>query len=169
MNRFWSVKFARMILYEFVFYQVNHMKVETLLNEQIEHHDLCPGATTIDQWSRKKWLEIRIDERVVPVFPLWPIRDALSKHDIHHVLTGYSTDIRGESELAAWELGSGGCHLNLIFWIDRVTFFFIGLLTYPAATLLAMRRGFKCHNLFSRKKEVVLESEVGDIRSELNL
>ncbi len=120
------------------------MKVETSLHEQIEHHDLCPGAATIDQWSQKTWLETRIGERSVPIFPLWPIRESLSKHDIHHVLTGYDTDVRGEPELAAWELGSGGCHLNVIFWADRISFFMIGLLTYPAATLRALRRGFGC-------------------------
>ena len=145
------------------------MRVETLLYDEIRNHDLCPGATTIDEWSNKTWLETRIGNRVVPIFPLWPIRDALSKHDIHHVLTGYETDIKGESELAAWELGSGGCHFNLIFWIDRVSFFLIGLLTFPAATVRAMRRGFRCRNLFSKQLDVVLASDIEDIRSELNL
>ena len=28
-------------------------------------------------------------------------------HDLHHVLTAYATDIRGEGELAAWEIGAG--------------------------------------------------------------
>ncbi|NKC01308.1 MAG: hypothetical protein GKR90_22805 [Pseudomonadales bacterium] len=145
------------------------MKIEAILNEQIAHFDLCPGATTIEQWSRKTWLETRIGERLVPIFPLWPIRDSLSKHDIHHVLTGYHTDIRGESELAAWELGSGGCHLNIIFWIDRVSFFFIGLLTFPIATLRAMRRGIQCRNLFSRQMDAILDAEVEDIQRELKL
>jgi len=145
------------------------MKVKTLLTEQIENHNLCPGAATIDQWSNKTWLETHIADRVIPIFPLWPIRDALSKHDVHHVLTGYETNIRGESELAAWELSSGGCHLNIVFWIDRVSFFIIGLLTYPAATLRALQRGSNCYNLYSRQMDVVLDSEVEDIRNELNL
>jgi len=145
------------------------MNVKTLLNEEIAQHDLCPGASTVDQWASKTWLETRIGQQVIPIFPLWPIRDALSKHDIHHVLTGYETNIRGESELAAWELGSGGCHLNVIFWIDRASFFLIGLVTYPVATLRAMRRGFGCQNLFSREIGAILDSEVQGIRSELKL
>lgn len=27
-------------------------------------------------------------------------------HDIHHVLTGYGTDLVGEAEIGAWEIGS---------------------------------------------------------------
>ena len=145
------------------------MKVEALLNEQIKYNDLCPGATTVDQWSNKKWLEMRVDDRLVRIFPLWPIRDALKKHDIHHVLTGYSTSFKGEAELAAWELGSGGCHLNMIFWIDRISFLAIGLLSYPTATLRALRRGFGCRNLFSKNMDRVLEAEVEDLRVALKL
>src|SRR5262245_40979975 len=28
-------------------------------------------------------------------------------HDLHHVLTGYGTDLTGEGELGAWEIGAG--------------------------------------------------------------
>ena len=33
--------------------------------------------------------------------------DALRFHDLHHVLTGYRTDLRGEFEVACFELGAG--------------------------------------------------------------
>ena len=29
--------------------------------------------------------------------------------DLHHILSGYGMTWRGEIELSAWELGSGGC------------------------------------------------------------
>ena len=32
---------------------------------------------------------------------------AVRYHDLHHIITGYDTDIIGEFEIAAWELGSG--------------------------------------------------------------
>ena len=34
-------------------------------------------------------------------------RRVLAAHDLHHVLTGYKTNIRGEGALAAWEIGAG--------------------------------------------------------------
>src|SRR6476659_1840164 len=32
---------------------------------------------------------------------------AVKRHDIHHLITGYATDLLGEAEIAAWELASG--------------------------------------------------------------
>src|SRR5262245_25078081 len=29
------------------------------------------------------------------------------KHDVHHVLTGYSAVMKGETEISAWEISSG--------------------------------------------------------------
>ena len=40
---------------------------------------------------------------------------------------GYSTKLVGELELAAWELASGGCGLNLFFWLDRFLALALGL------------------------------------------
>src|SRR2546423_9776570 len=34
-------------------------------------------------------------------------RRAVRFHDLHHVLTGYPTDWRGEFEIAAWEIATG--------------------------------------------------------------
>src|SRR6185312_14780727 len=36
-------------------------------------------------------------------------------HDLHHVVTGYRTDTRGEFEISAWELGSG-CADHFVAW-----------------------------------------------------
>jgi len=29
------------------------------------------------------------------------------KHDIHHMITGYGTDLSGEAKLLCWEVGAG--------------------------------------------------------------
>jgi hypothetical protein len=34
-------------------------------------------------------------------------RALLARHDLHHVATGYGTDLRGEAEMGAWELAAG--------------------------------------------------------------
>jgi hypothetical protein len=40
--------------------------------------------------------------------PNWNARrKALLKHDIHHMVTGYKSDFKGELEIASWEVGSG--------------------------------------------------------------
>ncbi len=144
------------------------MKTRDLISEYITQHDLCPGANTVDQWLQKEWLEVKIDERVVRAFPLRFVKDTLIKHDIHHVLTDYPTSFRGECELAGWELASGGCHLNVIFWFDRIIAMLIGLLFCPRATVGAIRQGWRCRNLYSNQLDELLESDVDELRAIIN-
>ena len=145
------------------------MKVRTLISKHIEDHDLCPGATSLDQWLHKKWVQMRVGSRLVPVFPAGPIRDALNKHDVHHVLTGYPTTPEGEFELAAWELASGGCHTNLLFWADRFQFLLLGSIMCPSATLRALRRGWGSRNLYRMDISELLELDVLELTQLLHL
>lgn len=137
--------------------------------DKIANHDACPGAISFDEWMAKSWLEVRVENKVVRVFPLWPIQHAIRKHDIHHVLTGYSTSFKGEAELAAWELSTGGCHLNLIFWIDRFGGLLIGLAMFPRSTFTAFLRGIGSRNTFSMNLDEILELDVADLRDRLQL
>ena len=143
------------------------MKVHELLEHHINDLNLCPGATTYAQWKTKPWLEAVIYNRTIPIFPMRPIRDALSIHDIHHILTGYETTLKGEAELAAWELASGGCHLNIIFWIDRISLVFIGLVTHPRATLRAAKFGLHHRNLFRFSMRVLEHRDVDAIKNQI--
>ena len=41
-------------------------------------------------------------------FPNWKWRrDAITRHDLHHILTGYSCTMTGEMQMAAWEFAAG--------------------------------------------------------------
>lgn len=79
----------------------------------------------------------------------FPMRsDALMRHDLHHVLTGYRTDWRGEVQINAWELGAGlGKHL----WGAAIMLvgFFIGVLLAPIDTFRAFSRGRHSTNLYT--------------------
>lgn len=62
-------------------------------------------------------------------------------HDLHHVVTGYSTDLVGESEAAAFELGAGvGLHYGAALFFTT-TAFVMGLLRCPVRTMRAFVRG----------------------------
>jgi hypothetical protein len=41
-----------------------------------------------------------------------PLDEARQLHGLHHLATGYGTDVVGEAELAAWELSRGMRELN---------------------------------------------------------
>lgn len=66
--------------------------------------------------------------------------EALRVHDLHHLVTGYSTDWRGEAQISAWELGSGWGRYPYA-WIIALFGFVSGLLGLPADTLRAFVRG----------------------------
>ena len=82
--------------------------MKALLAEHIAHHDLCPGSSTVESWLGARWIRVRVSKWTVPVIPLWGLKRAHIAHDVHHVLTGYPTTVKGECELAGWELASGG-------------------------------------------------------------
>ena len=145
------------------------MKIRQIIESHITSFDLCPGAQSYVEWQTKPWLQTRIGGRLVSIFPMLLIREALCKHDVHHILTGYATDIKGEAELAAWELGSGGCHFNIVFWLDRMSFFAIGLVAHPIATVRAFLHGKTCTNLFRHRLAEVETWSVSATRKRLGL
>lgn len=101
----------------------------------------------------------------VPFFPILRRDGPIILHDVHHMLTGYGFNWRGELEVAAWELGSGGCGWHLLYWLDRLTFLVIGLVSAPRVTLQAFVRGWRGHNLFGRDPEEVLRMDVDDVHA----
>ena len=145
------------------------MNARALLDDRIAHHDLCPGAADVDEWLALDWVRVRIGARLVPLIPLWGLRKALVAHDLHHAVLGYPTTWRGELEIAAWELASGGCGWNLPFWGDRLLGLGLGLVFCPRATLRAARAGVGRRNLFGRGIDELLAADVDALRRAMRL
>lgn len=86
-------------------------------------------------------------------------------HDIHHVLTGYGTDLVGECEVAAWEVRSG-MGRNWFAWYICLGTSLLGLLRCPARTATAFRAGAGCRSLLnlSALPAALLETTVAEAR-----
>ncbi len=74
-------------------------------------------------------------------------RAAIRAHDLHHLMTGYPQTMRGEFQMAAWELGAG----RYPYW--GATLFcspllLAGLLWSPSRMLKAYRAGRGCCSLY---------------------
>jgi len=145
------------------------VQIRALLADHIENYNLCPGAKTVEEWLSKGWVAFDIGGRSIPLIPLWGLKKALIAHDVHHVLTGYETSFEGECALAGWELSSGGCRWNLAFWADRIAFFALGLVTYPVASLRALRRGWGARNLYGMRSVEILESDAESLHECMRL
>jgi hypothetical protein len=96
-------------------------------------------------------------------------RRAVRFHDLHHVLTEYRTDWRGEFEIAAWEV-AGGVNRYWEGWILDLLGFACGLLVFPRRVYRAFVRGRRSRNLyFDEWDEAILSRRVGEVRARLGL
>ena len=117
----------------------------------------------------KPW--VKLEFGFVPVFiPNLPSRRrAVRFHDLHHVLTGYATDWRGEAEIGAWEIGSG-CGRESFAWFADLLSLVPGLVVAPRATFRAYVRGRRSRNLYGRPfDDALLARRAGELRNELAL
>jgi hypothetical protein len=90
-------------------------------------------------------------------------------HDLHHILTEYNTSLSGETEIGAWEVGTG-CTRSLAAWILNLSGFGWGLVINPKDIYKAFLRGRQSANLYHLPfDDELLSSKVGDLRRRLNL
>lgn len=97
-------------------------------------------------------------------------RKAVVKHDIHHLLTGYNTDLKGESEISAWEIGSGCKKYWAAFLLDT-SGLMLGLLINFKGVSQAFSRGRKTHSLYGdfHSDEKVMDMKISDLQEKLLL
>ena len=115
------------------------------------------------------WVDAKIGPFPVRI-PNTKGRDrAVRIHDLHHVLTGYRTTFRGESEIGAWEVASG-CRQHWAAWFLNLAAFGGGLLFAANDVWPAFVRGRSCLNLYDcRLDAALLAKSVGEVRRELHL
>jgi hypothetical protein len=116
-----------------------------------------------------KWVDFELGPIPMPFPNTEGRRRAVKVHDLHHVLTGYRTDIWGELEISAWEIGSG-CRDHYAAWLLNLGGMASGMLSVPRRTIRAFLRGRKSTNLYATAfDDVLLARRLGDVRKESNL
>ena len=102
-------------------------------------------------------------------------RRALKFHDLHHVVTGFGTDLAGEAEISAWELRRGLSGLGLFVGSIVLSVALLGLFVAPRRTLRAWHAARTNGPLGSRGSlfqterdyESLLRMTVGELRRDL--
>ncbi len=90
-------------------------------------------------------------------------------HDLHQILTEYSTSMPGETEISAWEIATG-CTANYAAWILNLLGFGFGLLINRRGVHRAFLRGRYSSNLYAYAfDDQLLSSKVGEMRCLLRL
>lgn len=99
-------------------------------------------------------------------------RWAIMRHDLHHVVTGYGTDLRGEGEISAWELRGGLRGLGLYVGAIVVFGTLLGLGIAPVRTIRAWHQN-RGRSLLSTERDRdyddLLRMTVGELRCCLGL
>src|SRR3954466_11876617 len=96
-------------------------------------------------------------------------RRAVRIHDLHHVVTGFQTDLRGEAEIGAWELASG-CLRWPAATVLNLCSLAIGLVIAPHRMVRAWAPGRHTTNLYAENGVGhLLSREVGEVRHALGL
>ncbi|HEY2365578.1 MAG TPA: hypothetical protein VGH87_04290 [Polyangiaceae bacterium] len=104
-------------------------------------------------------------------------RVSIMLHDLHHVATGFGTDLAGEGEISAWEarrgLGALGAYVGTIVASGAL----MGLMLAPKRTVRAWRGSSASdslfpltrHDDFKARYERLLAMTVGELRRELGV
>lgn len=112
------------------------------------------------------WVDFKVGPLPLP-FPNTASRKrAVRLHDLHHIVTGFTTDLAGEFEIAAWEIASG-YRDHVAAWHLNLAGLFVGALTMPRRTFRAFVQGRHMENFYARDYESLLDLSVGDARSQV--
>ena len=111
------------------------------------------------------WVDFKLGPIPFP-FPNTPGRiRAVKFHDLHHILTGYDTDLIGEFEISAWEIAAG-CKDFYAAWALNLGGLVAGLLCAPRRITRAFARGLASRSLYGQSLEALLAMPVGAARAQ---
>lgn len=123
-----------------------------------------------DGGYNERWIKVKVWR-----IPIWlpntaGRREAVKFHDLHHIVTEYPTTWRGEAEISAWEVGSGGLRRFYAGWLLDLMNIAQGVVINPHGVYRGFMRGRQASNLYDEKfDESLLNQSVGDIRQRLGL
>lgn len=119
-----------------------------------------------DGGDSEDWVPIKLWKLTVNI-PNGKARKAAVKiHDLHHVLTGYQTDLAGEGEIGAWEIGSGCASVPIAFVLNCFAIT-VGMIIAPRRMVRAFARGRASQNLYGRPIDDLLDLDVARTRTSL--
>lgn len=114
----------------------------------VELRDEFREANGITETQRRiEW--IKLGPIPVPIPNPPARRRALRIHDLHHLVTGYRTDLPGEFQISAWECAAG-LHNEPLAWIFCPSGTLGGMLRCPHLTVAAYARGRRSRTLFGQ-------------------
>ncbi len=139
----------------------------TLREARAQYFDANAFGT--DGGYAAKWVQLRVGPIRFAIPNTAARVRAVRLHDLHHLMTGYDTDWKGEFEISAWEIASS-CRDYGAAWLLNIGGLAAGLFTYPRAVWRAFVRGRHSRNFYATGySDELLSRTVGEARRELRL
>jgi hypothetical protein len=130
------------------------------------------NALPADGGQSSPFVKIQLTPKIAIYFPNFDSRRrAVLRHDVHHMVTGYSAaSLAGESEISAWEIASGCTRYPAAFFINTAGVL-SGLPFNFRNGLRAFARGRRTRNLYhdTLTEEVFLHTPVHALKKHLLL
>jgi hypothetical protein len=139
------------------------------VSQSLEHYFIKENLGK-DGGLNEPWGRIKIGKFYIPIPNTDARKKALVFHDIHHIVTGYDGDWRGEVSIGAWEIASG-CGEYFVAWYLNLGAMGVGLFIYPKAMFRAFIRGLRTENLYHHTipQHEALTMPVGELQKKLTL
>ena len=123
-----------------------------------------------DGGYQERWIKVTVWHIPICLPNTEGRRRAVKLHDLHHVLTEYPTTWRGEAEISAWEIGSGGLRRYYAGWVLDLMNVAQGFVVNPRGVNSAFMHGRRTLNLYDLEfHDELLHGRVGDFRERLRL
>lgn len=145
---------------------MEHRTPNEILPEFYETYNLPP-----DGGQSESHVTVELTDKIHVYIPNFDARrKAVLRHDVHHIITGYPSIMKGEAEISAWEIASGCLNYWAAFLLDSQGLL-IGVFLYPRVTFNAFKRGRRTRNLYQDKmsEEAFLNTSVRELKSHLGL
>ncbi len=139
------------------------LKVKEALSLFFSHYHFKDGG------YNDKFFKIKIGKIFIPLPNISARVKVARLHDIHHVLTEYNADWKGEVEIGIWELRTG-CGKYWVAWLLNSIAVCIGLILYSKSIKQAYRRALNSKtNIYhlNLSYEELIDMNIGELRNKI--
>jgi hypothetical protein len=143
----------------------NKQTVGQAIQEFYNQHDFGE-----DGGIKEKYAWIKFGFISIPIPNAKTRRENIHLHDITHIVTGYTTDWRGESSASAWEVASGGWKKLYFPWLLTLWAMGLGVVFYPKSVYQSFKRGQNMRNALTSNlsREELFNLPVDELRNRLS-
>ncbi len=130
-------------------------------------HYFRRNGLPLDGGYNDKWVPLKAWFITVYLYNSKARKAAVRLHDIHHIVTGYQSDLVGEAEISAWEYAAGIYDKHFARFIN-LTAIFYGVILFPKRTFRAYLLGKASQSLYNETfSEALLQESVASVQQRL--